>query len=107
MATVEQHIQQSAMDKHLLAEHLSQYNRSHPDSLGFKYLDDFVIVPNDQSLSLWILKDVFGRDFGRFTSIKLAKEFADRRIITMKKLEERKQIEREEQERTDFNTGNT
>ena len=109
MTTAAQHIQKAAMDDtlDLLTQPYSEYNRRDPESVGFKYRDDFVIIPTDQSLCMWALKDVFGKEYGRFTSKKLAKEFADRRMITQKQLEERKTIEREEREREEFNKGNT
>jgi len=98
MVTAGQHVQLPAFSKY---GHMKDYSKMNYNNEGIRYRDDYVIVPTDQSYSLWSVKDVFGKEVlgGRFTSIKLAKEYTDKHIDKQKQLEDRKQIEREEQER--------
>ena len=106
MSTAGQHVQLAAFSKY---GHMKDYSQMNYDGGGIRYRDDYVIVSTDPSNSLWAVKDVFGKEVlgGRFTTIKLAKEFLDRHIDKQKELEERKQIEREEREREAFNQGGT
>jgi hypothetical protein len=103
MATGGQHIQMSAMSKY------NDYSQMNYDGTGIRYKDDYVIMPTDASMSLWSVRDVFGRDVlpGRFTTPKLAKEFIDRHLEKQQEIERTKEIEREENERREFDNGNT
>ena len=110
MTTAGQHIRSAATDLPGLTWYgtpMKDYSQMNYSGDGIRYRDDYVIVPSDQTNTLWSVKDVFGREVlgGRYTSIKLAKEYTDKHIDKQKQLEERKQIEREETEREEYNKG--
>lgn len=103
MATAGQHVQLPAFSKYGDGQ-FKDYSQMNSDGTGIRYRDDYVIVPTDSSSSLWSVKDVFGREVlgGRFTSIKLAKEYTDKHIDKLNRLKEKEQLERDERERTEF-----
>jgi hypothetical protein len=105
MATAGQHVMQGATDLPGLSSSwygtpMKDYSQMNYDGTGIRYRDDYVIVPTDQGNSMWMVKDVFGREVlgGRFTTIKLAKEFTDKYIDKLNLLKEKQELERPELE---------
>src|SRR5258708_28228704 len=102
MVTAGQHVRSAATDLPGLTSYgpFKDYSQMNYGGTGIRYRDAYIIVPSDQSNTFWIVKDVFGREIlgGRFTTIKLAKEYTDRYIDKLNLLKEKEELERLERE---------